>query len=378
VRLDLTKHNRNTKSVREGSRYFFPYTHEVFRRLLAEIYNPKRLADSAGPAPANTSAMANLVGRFAFCTKGNSQDFEANVYHGDLVGRFAFRTKGNSQDFEANVYHGAVVVCFRAQGQTVTVDLEKRITAEGRQQHHEFIENVLKGETLLEKLNSAQQSLCFFKDAKRYALLHPAVPMQLRVFLEPRITEDGCKRYFQLEMDPEEEDILPVASVIAGEPYLHLNTETGSAEGCFFAFIADFNDPQGTLRAETLNTFGHVDAVAACHQIDAPAPLKQARHAQGLSASWAQSLPWRTPPQISGSAGGSSSRTGAWCASSTTPMARIAQKSWSTTRCFQGSTQRLDIARRSARSSGFTLNSQPSSGTNRSRSTLREQGSSPR
>jgi hypothetical protein len=32
--------------------------------------------------------------------------------------------------------------------------------------------------------------------------------------------------------------------MMAGEPYLHLNTETGSAEGCFFAFIADFDDPQ--------------------------------------------------------------------------------------------------------------------------------------
>jgi hypothetical protein len=103
------------------------------------------------------------------------------------------------------VYHGALVVCFRAQGQTVPVDLEKRITAEGRQQHHEFVDKVLKGETPLEKLNSTQQSLCFSKDAKRYTLLHPAVPMQLRVFLEPRITEDGCKRYFQLEMDPEGE-----------------------------------------------------------------------------------------------------------------------------------------------------------------------------
>jgi hypothetical protein len=79
------------ESVREGSKYYFPYTHEVFRRLLAKIYNPMRLADLAGPAPTNTSAMADLVGRFAFCTKGNSQDFKVNVYH------------------------GAVVVCFRAE-----------------------------------------------------------------------------------------------------------------------------------------------------------------------------------------------------------------------------------------------------------------------
>jgi hypothetical protein len=113
-------------------------------------------------------------------------------------------------------------------------------------------------------------------------MLHPAVPMQLCVFLELCITEDGCKRYFQLEMDPEGEDVLPVASVMAGQPYLHLNTETGSAEGCFFAFIADFDDPQGTLRAETLNTFGHMDAVAACHQIDAPAPLTAGKTRAGL------------------------------------------------------------------------------------------------
>jgi hypothetical protein len=39
------------ESVREGSRYYFPYTHKVFRRLLAEIYNPTRVANLAGPAP---------------------------------------------------------------------------------------------------------------------------------------------------------------------------------------------------------------------------------------------------------------------------------------------------------------------------------------
>jgi hypothetical protein len=60
------------ESVREGSKYYFPYTHEVFRRLLAEIYNPTRLADLAGPTPTNTSAMADPVGRFAFRTEGNS------------------------------------------------------------------------------------------------------------------------------------------------------------------------------------------------------------------------------------------------------------------------------------------------------------------
>jgi hypothetical protein len=57
----------------------------------------------AGSCAANTTAMA------------------------DLDDRFAFRTKGNAQDFEANVYHGAVIVSFRSGSQTVTVDLEKRM-----------------------------------------------------------------------------------------------------------------------------------------------------------------------------------------------------------------------------------------------------------
>jgi hypothetical protein len=77
-------------------------------------------------------------------------------------------------------------------------------------------------------LTAAQQSVCFAKDAKRYTLLHPAVPMQLHVYLEPRIMEDGCKRYFQLEMDPEGEGVLPLTSVVAGELYFRLNEETGS------------------------------------------------------------------------------------------------------------------------------------------------------
>jgi hypothetical protein len=250
------KARTSPERVVDGSRFYFPHTHEVFRRILAEIYNPTRLADLQGPAPANTTAMA------------------------DLAGRFAFRTKGFAQDFKANVYHSAVIVSFRAQGQTVTVDLEKRITAEGRKRHHKFIDNVLKGETPLDKLTQQQQSLCFFKDAKRYAVLNPAVPLQLRVYLEPRITEDGLKRYFQLEMDPE--DVLPLTSVMAGEPYFHLNRETGALEGCFFAFLADFDDPHGNLRAETLNTFGHVDTVAACHQVDDHTPTPEGKTGAGL------------------------------------------------------------------------------------------------
>jgi hypothetical protein len=252
------KAKTNPERVVDGSNFYFPHTHEVFRRILAEIYNPTRLADLQGPAPANTTAMA------------------------DLAGRFAFRTKGFAQDFEANVYHGAVIVSFRAQGQTVTIDLEKRITAEGRKRHHEFIDKVLKGETPLDKLTQQQQSLCFSKDAKRYALLHPAVPLQLRVYLEPRITEDGLKRYFQLEMDPEGEGVLPLTSVQAGEPYFHLNRETGALEGCFFSFLADFDDPHKNLRAETLNTFGHVDSVAECHQVDDHTPISEGKTRAGL------------------------------------------------------------------------------------------------
>jgi hypothetical protein len=124
--------------------------------------------------------------------------------------------------------------------------------------------------------------MCFSKDAKRYALLHPAVPLQLRVYLEPRITDDGLKRYFQLEMDPEGEDVLPLTSVQAGEPYFHLNRETGALEGCFFSFLADFDDPHKNLRAETLNTFGHVDSVAACHQVDDHTPIPEGKTRAGL------------------------------------------------------------------------------------------------
>jgi hypothetical protein len=47
-----------------------------------------------------------------------------------------------------------------------------------------------------------------------------------------------------------------------------VNPETGGLEGCFFAFTCDVPDPNGDLRAETLDAFGNVDAFAACRAVE--------------------------------------------------------------------------------------------------------------
>jgi hypothetical protein len=106
--------------------------------------------------------------------------------------------------------------------------------------------------------------------------------MQLRVFIQPRIMEDGTKRYFQLKMDPLGPGVLPISQVLAGDPYFRINKDTGALEGCYFAFIADFPDPQGTLRAETLNSFGRVDSYAACHAVNNFDPIPQGHTRAGL------------------------------------------------------------------------------------------------
>jgi hypothetical protein len=251
-----TKARDNPVQRIKGVDGFLPHTREVLRRILANVYNPTRLSDLQGPA--RGGAMA------------------------DLEGRFAFRTKGLAQDFESNVYNGTVILHMGHQGSTATVDLEKRLTAEAREQHHTLIDGLLTGEKDFATLSQAQQASCAAKAAKRYALLHPAVPMQLRVFIQPRIMEDGTKRYFQLEMDPMGPGVLPIAQVLAGDPNFRINKDTGALEGCYFAFIADFSDPQGTLRAETLNSFGRVDSYAACHAVNNFDPIPQGHTRAGL------------------------------------------------------------------------------------------------
>jgi hypothetical protein len=56
----------------------FPHTHKVFRKILAEVYNPPRLADLAQEQEP-TPAISNLNGRFCYRTKRNSVDFESNA-----------------------------------------------------------------------------------------------------------------------------------------------------------------------------------------------------------------------------------------------------------------------------------------------------------
>jgi hypothetical protein len=52
-----------------------------------------------------------------------------------------------------------------------------------------------------------------------------------------------------------------------------VNRETGGLEGCFFAFICDISDPNGDVLAETLDSFGNVDAFAACRAVEPQTPL---------------------------------------------------------------------------------------------------------
>jgi hypothetical protein len=120
------------------------------------------------------------------------------------------------------------------------------------------------------------------RDGKRYALLHPAVPFRLHVYFQPLLTRDNFKRYFQLEMDPDGEGVLPIERVRAGDPYWHVNPETGGLEGCFFAFICDIPDPNGDVRAETLDSFGNVDTFAACRAVEPQTPLSPGQTRVGL------------------------------------------------------------------------------------------------
>jgi hypothetical protein len=76
------KARTSPESVVEGNPFYFTLTHEHFKRILNEIYNPTRVQDLQEPAPASTMAMADLNNCFAFRTKGNAQDFEATCTTG--------------------------------------------------------------------------------------------------------------------------------------------------------------------------------------------------------------------------------------------------------------------------------------------------------
>jgi hypothetical protein len=184
---------------------------EVFQKLLAKIYDPPRLANLTN-APEPTPGMSNL-------NQG-----------------FCFRTKGNSIDFESNAYKATVVVLIGDKGSTVTLDLDEFVPSDKVAAHADMVDKLLTC-TPTTAFTEAQLKDCVARDAKRYALLHPDVPLRLRVYFQPLLTRDNFKRYFQVEMDPDDEGVLPIETVRAGDPYWCVNPETEGMEGCFFAFI---------------------------------------------------------------------------------------------------------------------------------------------
>jgi hypothetical protein len=197
----------------DGKPYHFPHTHEVFRKILAEVYNPPRLADLA-------------------------QEQEPTPAMSDLNRRFCYRTKGNSVDFESNAYKATVVVSLDHKGSTMTLDLDEFVLSDTVAAHVDTMDKLLTG-TAPTDFDDATLRECVARDGKRYTLLHPAVPLRLHVYFQPLLTRDNFKRYFQLEMDPDGEGVLPIETVRAGDPYWRVNPETGGLEGCFFAFICN-------------------------------------------------------------------------------------------------------------------------------------------
>jgi hypothetical protein len=147
--------------------------------------------------------------------------------------------------------------------------------------HADMVDKLLTG-TPTTAFTEAQLKDCVARDAKRYALLHPAVPLRLRVYFQPLLTRDHFKRYFHVEMDPDAEGVLPIETVRAGDPYWRVNPETGRMEGCFFAFICNIPDPNGDLRAETLDSFENVDAFASCHAVEPQTPISPGQTRAGL------------------------------------------------------------------------------------------------
>jgi hypothetical protein len=199
----------------------------------------------------------------------------------NLNQRFCFRTKGNSIDFEFNAYKATVVVLIGDKGSTVTLDLDEFLLFDKMAAHANMVDKLLTG-TPTTAFTEAQLKDCVARDAKRYALLHPAVPLRLRVYFQPLPMRDNCKRYFQVEMDPDGEGVLPIETIRARDPYWRVNPETGGMEGCFFAFICDIPDPNGDLRAETLDSFGNLDAFAACRAVEPQTPISPRQTRAGL------------------------------------------------------------------------------------------------
>jgi hypothetical protein len=248
------KARENPAQLINGKPYHLPHTREIFRKLFVEIYDPPRLADLTH-APEPTPGMSDLNQRFCFCTKGNNIDFESNAY-------------------KATVLIGD-------KGSTVTLDLDKFVLSDKVATHADMVDKLLTG-TPMTSFTEAQLKDYVARNAKRYALLHPAVPLRLCVYFELLRMRDNCKRYFQVEMDPDGEGVLPIKTVRAGDPYWRVNPETGGLEGCFFAFICDIPDPQWRPARREAGLLGNVDAFAACRAVEPQKPISPGQIRAGL------------------------------------------------------------------------------------------------
>jgi hypothetical protein len=172
-------------------------------------------------------------------------------------------------------------VTMEHKGSIMTLDLDEFVVLEKVAAHADTVDKLLTG-TAPTDFEEATLRECVAREGKRYALLHLAVSPRLHVYFEPRLTRNNFKRYFQLEMDPNGERVLPIKTVRAGDPYWRMNPETRELEGVFFAFIYDIPDPNGDLRAETLDSFENVDAFAACRAVEPQTPLSPGQTRAGL------------------------------------------------------------------------------------------------
>jgi hypothetical protein len=146
----------------------------------------------------------------------------------DLDRRFCYRTKGNSVDFESNAYKATVVVLLDHKGSTMTLDLDEFVVSDKVAAHADMVDKLLRG-TAPTDFDDATLRECVARDGKRYSLRHPAVPLRLHVYFQPLLTRDNSKRYFQLEMDPNGEGVLPIKTVRAGD---HSRSAPNIGFGC--------------------------------------------------------------------------------------------------------------------------------------------------
>jgi hypothetical protein len=91
--------------------------------------------------------------------------------------RFCYRTKGNSVDFESNAYKATVVVSLDHKGSTMTLDLDEFVLLDKVATHADTVDKLLTG-TAPTDFDDATLRECVARDGKRYALLHPAVPLE--------------------------------------------------------------------------------------------------------------------------------------------------------------------------------------------------------